>query len=381
MDLYGVLVVWAHLLGSSIVMFIWVFVPFAIGYGLPFQATGRKSLNVMWVLAALALIFLIWAFNTAGAAYVGLAIPVLFGLAWGLVLACLIRELSLRRNLSSRVSAALTVAGFATMPAIVFGFNAYLLWASREASAACLATSQIVEVAGTRYRLPNVPIVLMPEEYNSTSDGFINQRLRNRCATAQRSKAMPIVSGFTLDLRYLAHRFQVTQKICAEPSAKPRWLVDACATRNQVDWVKQQETFVATHLPVELVVQKVDRPLARPYTVVEEHLSNLRMRDQWPYRELPGTAEFSIYAKGEHPHHGETRYWIRKEAATEPTALACRTVGQSADPFRVRCTVRYERGAALIKYEFLTEPGREQDRAAQVHVRVQDILAELAAPL
>ena len=379
-DPYGVMVIWAELLGRSVALFIWVFVPFSIGYGLPFLASGRKGLNAMWVLAALALLSLAWILNAHGGpfGFRAVVVPWIFALAFGFVLSCSIREFLLRRAVSRRVPTTLAIGGFATMPMIVAGINALTLWAHREPNAACLAAHRTVDVAGTRYRLPNVPFVLMPDETNYTADGFINQRLRNRCASAQNSEAVPLRSGFRLDLHY-GGQFQFTKKICADSPSKLRWMLDACAARSQVVLAKMQETFAGTHLPLALEVSEIPRTTERPYTLLEEHRSNLRRRDKRPYRELPGTSNFSIYADGEKAHYGETRFWIRKDVA-QPEAFACRNIGNNVGFVRLLCKVRYARGATLIAYEFETEPGREEDTAAQIHARVQDVLAELAMP-
>ena len=147
-------------------------------------------------------------------------------------------------------------------------------------------------------------------------------------------------------------------------------MVDVCAAKSQVVFANMRETFTATHLPLELEVSEIPRTTERPYTLLEEHQSNLRRQATRPYRELPGAASFSVFADGEKPHYGETRFWIRKDAA-EPEVFACRNIGNNAGFVRLLCKVRYARGATLIRYEFETVPGREEETAAQV---------ELAAP-
>jgi hypothetical protein len=221
----------------------------------------------------------------------------------------------------------------------------------------------------------------MSGESRYQTGSVINQRLRDRCARAENSETAPRRSGFSLDLFNGTRRFDVpvTRKICANRAPTPRWIFDACAAADHTGLAKIKEAFAGTHLPLELAISEIPRTTERPYTLVEEHRSNLRRQAKRPYRELPGTTSFSVYADGEQPHYSETQFWIRRDTA-EPEAFACRRFGNSAELQTLRCLVRYARGATMIKYEFETQLGREEDTVAQVDARVHEVLAELAAP-
>lgn len=382
-DLTAIGTAFSEFVVTAVSLITWVIMPFAIAYGLPFLSIGRKSLNAMWVLAAFAVAALIWVIGAPGGpfGYKVFVLVFIAPLAYGLVLSCSIREVSLRRNLSWSALMALAIGGFATMPAIVAGLTAHSLWTGREPNAACLATFQTVEVAGTRYRLPNAPLVVMSGESRYRTGWVINQRLRDRCASAENSETSPRRSGFSLDLFHGTRTFNVpvARKACANRAPTPRWMFDACAAADRTELPKIQEAFAATHLPLELTVEGIPSTSATPYTLVEEHRRNLRRRENRPYRELPGTASYSVFADGEQPNYGETRFWIRKDAA-EPEAFACRRFGNDRNSLELRCKARYARGTTMIAYEFRTQLGREEDEAARIDARVLDVLAELAAP-
>ena len=382
-DLTGIGAALPAIAQMTILVLLWVVAPFTIAYGLPFLAIGRKSLNAMWVLAALAVAALIWVIVPLWGGpfgYIGFVLIFVAPVAYGLVLGCAIKEVSLRRSLSLNASVTVALCGFATMPAIVAGLSAYSVWAGREPSAACLATFQTAEVAGTRYRLPNAPLVVMSGERRYQTGWVINQRLRDRCARTKSSETAPRRSGFTLALFHGTRTFNVPVaiKICANRAPTPRWLFDACAAADHTDFPKIQEAFAATHLPLELTVSEIPSTSATPYTLVEEHRSRLRRREKWPYRELPGTASYSVYADSEQATYGETRFWIRNDTA-KPEAFACRRFGNDRHALELRCKARYARGATMIAYEFRTELGREEDEAARIDARVRDVLGELTA--
>lgn len=382
-DLTAIATAFPEFVGTAVSLIIWGFLPFSIGYGLPFVSIGRKSLNTMWVLAALAVAAFIWVTVPLQGPFGYKVFVLIFvaPVAYGLVLGCAIKEVSLRWGLSLNASVTVALFGFATMPAIVAGLSARSVWSGREPNAACLAAFQTVEVAGTRYRLPNAPLVVMSGESRYAGGGVINQRLRDRCVSAENSETAPRQSGFALDLFHGTRPFNVpvARKFCGNRAPTPRWIRDACAAADHTDLAKIQEAFAATHLPRELRVSEISRTSGTPYTLVEEHRSNLRRREKRPYRELPGTASYSVYADGEQPRYSETRFWIRRDTA-EPEAFACGRFGNDLNSLELRCKVRYARGATMIEYEFRTELGREEDTVAQVNARVHDVLAELAVP-
>lgn len=353
---------------------IWVLVPFSIGYVLPLVTLGRMGLNVMWVLATLALLLTIVAFSGSPGPYGAgiLALPWIAALSYGLVLGCSIRELSLRRNLSERVSSALVIGGFATMPLIAGIIVSHGAWIGREPKAACLATFQMVDVAGTRYLLPNVPFIVMANENNTRTGWVINRRLRDRCTLAEKS-VMPS-SKFALNLAYYNRwdRFEVTTKVCSNLAEKPRWLLDVCALKTQRSVHDSREAFAVTNLPLEL---EVIRAPTRPYTLAQE--AGKRLVDR-PHRRLSTTASFSVYADSEKPYYGETYFWIGTDSA-DPSAFACRNIGNDVERL-LRCEARYVRGANLISYAFEAEPGNEEKTFARVKTRVQGILTELTSP-
>lgn len=359
-------------------MVMWVLVPFAIGHVIPFAASGRKSLNVMWGLAALAVLLVVWSFTWPGGpfGFRGLVIPWIIALAYGLVVGCVIQELSLRRGYSRSYSGVLAVGGFATMPLIVAALAAWHLWVGRAPSAACLAAAQTVEVAGTRYRLPNAPFVVMPNEYNWQPDAFVNRRLRERCDRADQTALSPLRSSFTLELFDSVGRLDSTKRICSTPASLPRWMRDACTATSLRPLADTMSIFAATHLPMKLQVAEIQKGNEQPYTLAEEHRSNLRQRDKLnrAYRTLTDTPSFSRFADPL-----ETRFWIRK-ADGQPDAFACRRNAMTFEPLMLLCKVRYAHGATLISYEFRALQGQEEERIAQVDARVHEVLRELAAP-
>jgi hypothetical protein len=297
-----------------------------------------------------------------------------------LVVGCVIQELSLRRGYSRSYSGVLAVGGFATMPLIVAALVAWNLWIGRMPSMACLAVVQTVEVAGTRYRLPNAPFVVMSDEVNSRPDWFINRRLRERCDHADKTALSPLRSSFMLELFHSVHRFESTKRICSTPASLPRWMRDACRSTSLRPLADMMSSFAATHLPMKLQVVEIPKGVERPYTLAEEHRSNLRQRVKLnrAYRELPDTPNFNRFADTLEPRPMETRFWIRK-ADGQPDAFACRSNAITFEPSLLLCKVRYAHGTTLISYEFRAVLGQEEERVAQVDARVHDVLRELTA--
>lgn len=212
----------------------------------------------------------------------------------------------------------------------------------------------------------------MADDNKTRTGSVINQRLRNGCDRAEKSDVIP-KRKFTLDLAYHNRwdRFEVTRKVCSNLAGQPRWLLDVCTIMPQGTVQYTREVFAATNLP--LVLEVIQAP-TRPYTLAQEAQERRAKR---PYRELPSTANFRVYADREKPHYGETYFWIRKDSAN-PGAFACGNSGNNIERL-LRCKVRYVRGANLIRYEFEAEPGREEETFARINARIQDILTELAA--